>query len=453
VVNSVAQRRADGVIGRELVWFEQVLAHRFAGYRDGGGGRAAGLPAPPPIARAKGPYARLLRDLALDSGERLALILALAPHLAPEMLDPFLLQNQAIGRRFSEFGGITGQAHAGFLPTVETALFLIAGADMQERIRARELFAPQHRLVAGTVLVIDHRHPDEPPASAPLRLSREYLEKLLTGEDYVFPPGEGFPAERIVTPLEWDDLVLDPATRKQIDMISAWIRHSDTLMQDWGLGGRLKPGYRCLFHGGPGTGKTLTASLLGKHHSLPVYRVDLSRVVSKWIGETEKNLAGLFDQAQHRDWILFFDEAEALFGRRTDANSANDRAANQQIAYLLQRLEEFPGLVILSTNLRSHMDEAFARRFQSAILFPMPDVPSRLRLWRDMFETGRFALAGDIDFPALAAEHELAGGAILNVLRHACLLAVVRPRPVVEAADIMSGIREELRKDGRYLGR
>jgi hypothetical protein len=331
-------------------------------------------------------------------------------------------------------------------------LFLIAGGDKEERIRARRIFEREHKLVAGSVLAIDHRHGEEPPASALLLLSREYLEILLTGEDYVFPPGEGFPAERLTTALDWDDLVIDAATRAQIDMIGSWIRHSHPLMDGWGLAGRLKPGYRCLFHGGPGTGKTLTASLLGKHHGVPVYRVDLSRVVSKWIGETEKNLAGLFDQAQNRDWILFFDEAEALFGRRTEANSANDRSANQQIAYLLQRLEDFPGLVILSTNLRSHMDEAFARRFQSAILFPMPDVPSRLRLWRDMFETGRFALADDVDFAALA-EYELAGGAIVNVLRHACLLAVVRSRPVVEAADIMSGIKEELRKDGRYLGR
>lgn len=443
---------ANDALERELAWLEQVLARRFAAYRDGGS-ETSDLPAPPSISKAKGRYAELLRDMALDPSERLALILAMAPHLEPEMLDPFLLLNQATGRRFSEFGGITGQSHAGFLPTVETALFLIAGRDKAERIRARRIFEREHRLVAGSVLRIDHRHGDEPPASALLLMSREYLEILLTGEEYLFPPGDGFPAERITTALDWSDLVIDDGTRAQIDMISGWVRHSRVLMDEWGLAGRVKPGYRCLFHGGPGTGKTLTAALLGKHHELPVYRVDLSRVVSKWIGETEKNLAGLFDQAQNRNWILFFDEAEALFGRRTDASSANDRAANQQIAYLLQRLEDFPGLVILSTNLRGHMDEAFARRFQSAILFPMPDVPSRLRLWRDMFGTGRFELAPGIDFQALASEYELAGGAIVNVLRHACLLAVGRSPPVVEPADIMSGIKEELRKDGRYLGR
>lgn len=444
--------RPEPTIERELAWLEQVVQHRFALYQGDGSAMTADLPAPPDLTDAPDSFAQILRDLALDPRERLVLALALAPHAAPELLDPFLLQNQATGRRFTEFGGVLAQSHAGFLPSVETALFLLAGGNRRERSHARALFAPEHRLIASGIVSIDHRHPEEPPASALLQLSREYIERLLTGDDYVFRPGEHFPAEPVTTRLEWQDLVIDPATRAQVDMIGAWIRHSQTLLDDWGLAHRLKPGYRCLFYGSPGTGKTLTACLLGKHHGLPVYRVDLSRVVSKWIGETEKNLAGLFDQAQNRNWILFFDEAEALFGKRTEASSANDRAANQQIAYLLQRLEDFPGLVILSTNVRSHMDEAFARRFQSTILFPMPDAPSRLRLWRDMFETGRFALAPDVDFETLATDHELAGGAIVNVLRHACLLAVSRKPQRVELADIMSGIREELRKEGRYLG-
>ena len=440
-------------IERELAWFQAVVQQRFASHQEQAHPGMDELAAPPDLSAASGPFAALLRDMALSPQERLVLILALVPHLAPEMLDPFLLQNQAIGRRFSEFGGVVGKAHAGFLPTVETALFLIAGGDRAKRIEARGLFTTRHRLVSGRVLDIDHQHPDEPPGSAVLRLSREHLELLLTGEGYVFPSGEEFPAERITTPLDWEDLVLDAATREQIDMIGAWISHSHTLMHDWGLARRLKPGYRCLFHGHPGTGKTMTACLLGKQHGVPVYRVDLSRIVSKWIGETEKNLAALFDKAQQRNWILFFDEAEALFGRRTEAHTANDRSANQQIAYLLQRLEDFPGMVILSTNQRGHMDEAFARRFQSTILFPIPDVSSRLRLWEDMFRTRRIALAPDVDFHPLASQHALAGGAIINVLRYACLRAVVRKPQVVELADIMGGIKQELQKEGHYLRR
>ena len=172
-------------------------------------------------------------------------------------------------------------------------------------------------------------------------------------------------------------------------------------------------------------------------------------MVSKYIGETEKNLATLFDHAQNRDWVLFFDEADSLFGKRTEQRSSNDRAANQQVSYLLQRIEDFPGLVILASNLRGNMDEAFSRRFQSIILFRMPGPEQRLRLWRDNFTSPAFRLAADVDLTKLADAYELSGGSIVNVLRHACLKAVVRPEPVITAQDLLIGVRKELHKDGR----
>ncbi|WP_448661444.1 ATP-binding protein [Sphingomonas sp. CJ20] len=444
--NGEAQTAA---LARELAWLADVLEARFATYADGDAG-APVLRAPPELADGADRFAAVVRGAGLGAAERLVFILALAPHVAPAALDAFLLQNQATGRRFTEFGGVPGQDHAGFLPTLETALFLLGGADLAARSGALALFDPDAPLLRRGLVLLDQRHSEEPAAAAMLRPAPDPLERVLTGRDSTLSPSAHFPAERITTPLDWSDLVLDPGTATKIAEIGAWITHARTLMDDWGLGYRLKPGYRCLFHGGPGTGKTLTAALLGKHHGLPVYRVDLSRIVSKWIGETEKNLAGLFDHAQDRNWILFFDEAEALFGKRTEGSTANDRSANQQIAYLLQRLEAFPGVVILSTNLRNHMDEAFARRFQSSVFFPMPDVAARTRLWRDMFCGQRFAVAADVDFEQLAADHAMAGGAIVNVLRHACLRAVMRGDARIEIADITSGIREEFRKEGRY---
>jgi SpoVK/Ycf46/Vps4 family AAA+-type ATPase len=191
--------------------------------------------------------------------------------------------------------------------------------------------------------------------------------------------------------------------------------------------------------------------LLGRLTGLPVYRIDLSKVVSKYIGETEKNLASLFDHAQHGNWILFFDEADSLFGKRTETRNANDRAANQQVSYLLQRIEDFPGVVILATNLRAQLDEAFTRRFQSVTLFRMPNAEQRLRLWQDNFADKPYRLAPDIDLRALAQAHELSGGSIINVLRYVCLQAVVREPPVIEAQDLRDGVRKELHKDGKFL--
>ncbi len=442
------------VIEREIAWLDAAIAVRFAAYGNGAAETLdAALPEPPALDERSGPYAETVRALGLDAAARLVLALALAPHVAPERLDPFLIQNAATGRRFTEFGGTLGQSHAGFLPTAETAIFLLCGDDRTRRLQFDSLFSPGHALLRRGIVTIDQRHLDEPPLSGALRLSALGLHLLLRGEREEMIPGPDFPAVRMTTPLEWDDLVLDDPTRRAVEMVGLWLAHAKTLLEDWGLARRLKPGYRCLFHGGPGTGKTLTAALLGKRYGLPVYRVDLSRVVSKWIGETEKNLAALFDQAEDRGWILFFDEAEALFGKRTESRSANDRSANQQIAYLLQRLEGYAGLTILATNQQAHLDEAFARRFQASIRFPMPDAASRARLWRESFTGKGFALAPDLDFDALAARHELAGGAIINVLRHACLLAVQRTPPQIETHDILDGIKLELQKDGRFLSR
>ena len=181
----------------------------------------------------------------------------------------------------------------------------------------------------------------------------------------------------------------------------------------------------------------------------PVYRIDLSKVVSKYIGETEKNLASLFDHAQHQNWILFFDEADSLFGKRTESRNANDRAANQQVSYLLQRIEDFPGIVILATNLRSNLDDAFARRFQSIIHFAMPTAEQRVQLWEDNFRDKPYRLAPDVDLARLARDYELSGGSIINVLRYACLRAIVRDPQEIQPQDLFDGIRKELHKEGR----
>ena len=435
-------------IAAELAWLEAVLQHRLAAHAaQGSGDHPPAEPPPPALPTEAQGYAALLQELRLNPAERLVLALALAPHVMPDVLDPLLLHNQALGRRFTEFGGWVGQTHGGLLPTVQTALFLLAGQDVPRRLALMRLFSREHPLFLRGVLQLDHRHPDEPPSSAALRLGPEGLERLLTGAGHDPAPSHDFPAQRISTPLDWADLVLDPPVREQIEVLSRWIVHSQTLLHDWGLAKRLKPGYRCLFHGPPGTGKTLTACLLGKRHGMPVYRVDLSQVVSKWIGETEKNLAALFDRAVHHQWILFFDEADALFGKRTEVRSSNDRSANQQVAYLLQRIEDFPGIVILASNLQAAMDDAFMRRFQSSVLFAMPGPASRLALWRDTFQGRGFTLEPGFTFDAIAAKHEVAGGTIVNVLRHAALAAVERSPPVILGRDILLGLRQELQKD------
>lgn len=212
----------------------------------------------------------------------------------------------------------------------------------------------------------------------------------------------------------------------------------------------IKPGYKALFHGPPGTGKTLTAALLGKQYNLDVYRVDLSMVISKYIGETEKNLEKVFRKAENKNWILFFDEADALFGKRTNISDAHDKYANQEISYLLQRLEEYPGLVILASNMRSNMDEGFTRRLQSIIHFQKPQYKERVRLWSNSFSDQCVPPAKN-ELERIAQQYELSGGSIINVVQYASLMALNRSENKIAADDLLQGIKKEYHKEGRTL--
>jgi len=438
-------------IATEVAWFDRALARRLQSHAEGAHCEVGELLHPAPELPAGTAYSGIVQSAGLDLAERLVLVLALLPHVRPESLDPLLIRSEALQRRFTEFGGRTAPDHVGLIPTLQTALFLLAGDDLAARLHWLGLFAPDRSLFARHLL-LPPPSSDEPALAAPLRLDPDALARLLTGRARTAMFSSEFPAQHLTTPYEWSDLVLDSTVRSEVDDILAWQHHETVLMQNWQLARRLKPGYRALFHGPPGTGKTLTACLIGKATGRPVYRTDLSRVVSKWIGETEKNLASLFDRAEHGGMILFFDEADSLFGKRTETRTANDRAANQQIAYLLQRIEEFPGLVILASNLRSNLDEAFSRRFETIVSFPLPNAEHRLRLWDDNFRDKPYPLASDVDLARLARDHELSGGSIVNVLRYACLKAVTREPQAITQADLVAGVRRELRKDGKFVG-
>jgi hypothetical protein len=394
-------------------------------------------------------YAQIVREHATELDERVTLALALAPYLRPQLLDPLFARNANLERAFSEFGGTPRGSHTGFWPTYETAAFVIGGATaLERRLRLTRLADPTHPLRQARILDLEPTEHRPNWFAAPLQIDPLALSRITLGVEQRPEYSSTFPARRLTTPLDWDDLVLQSGVRAEVDELRAWIEHSETLLDTWQLERHIKPGYRSLFYGPPGTGKTLTASLLGKTTGLDVYRIDLSLVVSKFIGETEKNLAQVFDEAAKRAWILFFDEADALFGKRTATSSSNDRYANQEVAYLLQRVEDFPGVVILASNLKGNIDDAFARRFQSMIYFPTPGPAERLTLWRNAFSRGP-RLAADVDLERIAADYEVTGGAIANVLRHAALAAVRRGGETILQADIIEGIRREFRKDGK----
>ena len=378
----------------------------------------------------------------ISFSERVVVMLALMPHTSPQSLDIFFVQNKNFDRQYTEFGGWKGLSHGGFLPTGETASFILAGEDMERKKEVIRMFQKDHWFYAQNILRLEGAGEGEPFLSGQLRPSEEFLSHVLLDREYKPDYNIGFPAKRITTALEWEDMILDYATLEALEEINTWIKHQHTIMEDWGLKRFLKPGYRALFYGPPGTGKTLAATLLGKKNDMDVYRVDLSMIVSKYIGETEKNLAKVFDMAENRNWILFFDEADALFGKRTSTNTSNDRHANQEVAYLLQRIEDFPGTVIHATNLKSNIDEAFSRRFQSIIYFPMPDEELRAALWRSMLP--KEWLGDDAEeLIATAAQTELSGGSIANVVRRCAVTLIKAQKQMLNPVLLCDSIHRE----------
>ena len=435
----------------ELAWFDAVAEARINLYFKQKCSYKDIYELPPPSLQGDGSgYACVVRECGLAFDERIVLMLALIPHIRPHLLDIYFLHNKNLDRGFTEFGGWKGKTHSGFLPTGETASFIIAGEDIGKRLDLMRLFEDDHVFTIKGILRIDFRGNHEPYFSGPLTISTEYLKRLTSGQIHKPDYSTNFPAKLITTKLTWDDLVLGHEVFEEIETLKAWFQHSKVILDDWGLGKSIKPGYRSLFYGPPGTGKTLSATLIGASSRVDVYRIDLSMVVSKYIGETEKNLANIFDQAENRDWILFFDEADALFGKRTQTSSSNDRYANQEVSYLLQRIEDFAGVVILASNLKANIDDAFARRFQSLIYFPMPDSDQRLKLWRGNLQTER--VAKDVNFEELAEDYELSGGAITNVVRYGAIKALQKNTTVIGKDDLLKGITRELRKEGKTLG-
>jgi len=255
-------------------------------------------------------------------------------------------------------------------------------------------------------------------------------------------------ARRSRARVERQDLVIPAELGDALDLLVDRIRLRNRLADDLGsaLKARYRPGVRALFTGESGTGKTLAAHWLARRTGLPIYRVDLASMTSKWIGETEKNLSAVLDAAQHADVVLFFDEADSLFGARTDVGDSNDRFANAQTNYLLQRIEEFDGVAILATNSRDRFDPAFVRRLDSILEFPMPDAAARRALWHA--HLGSSHEVGEEGIDALSVAVDLAGGHIRNITLSASVRARRERRPL-GLCDVAAATCEEYAKLGR----
>ncbi len=452
-------------LARELEWLKKLIQARFALYFEGqledqeieevfgaNGAASNGLMAvlPPPAipSKTKAIYAQLLTRHKLSAEQRLALILAITPGIKPELLDSFYARNKTWDKSFTEFGGALSETHRGFLPTWETFYFILAGDDLGVRLRAQSIFAH------GEDLIFKHNLIEKgsvsrgtPEATAQLLPTNYLFARFVLGlEQGGLNLGYDFPAKKYTVPLSREDLVISNETQEAFDRLIEWINLEqvpDNLQKF------VDPGVKVLFFGPPGTGKSLAAALVGQATGRDVYRVDLSKITSKYIGETEKNLSKVFDAGERSNWILFFDEADALFGQRVKAEDHKDRHGNHEVAYLLQRVEEYQGVVILAANLISGIDKAFSRRFQLLVPFQRPRYSERLKIWKTYFAEAEldFREQESEVWEAFAKAHKITAANVKNILRASLVRARVEGTDDLAEAFIKAAIRDELAKE------
>ncbi|HQQ89311.1 MAG TPA: ATP-binding protein, partial [Oscillospiraceae bacterium] len=272
----------------------------------------------------------------------------------------------------------------------------------------------------------------------------EKLEELRSANSREFAGN----AQLFRTNKTMEDLILPPAQKQQILDICAFAKARYRVFRDWGFEKKIPygRGISALFYGASGTGKTLAASVVANELGLRLYRVDISQVISKYIGETQKNIGRIFDSAQNSGCILFFDEADALFSRRSDAGDSQDKYSNAEIAYLLQRTDQFDGIILMATNLFQNFDEAFRRRIGYMVYFPVPDEKMRRTLWEHIFPEE--APKEELDYGLLADHLELTGAGIRNAAVNAAYLAASQERPI-SMADVVEAARLEYNKQGK----
>jgi hypothetical protein len=318
----------------------------------------------------------------LDENEQVIAVLALSQYIAPSILLPFETA-RIIYPNIRLIGGVLDSKL--FMPTVQTALLLLEPNDPDKHYDLiRKYFRPESPLFELGVL----RGLEKDPLFGDCRIecTFDFISKTVTGQEYDYPYSVDFPAKRLKSELQWKDLIVPFSVEAKLNLLKTSFRYHKQVIDRPVIGNHFKKNIVALFSGEPGTGKSMTAALLGKELNLPVYRIDTTDVVSKWVGETSKNLRNLFDVAENKNWILFFDEADTIFSKRSKGDASTDQYRNQDTAYLLQRIDSFKGNVILATNLGINIDDAFRRRIDMDITFMHPDKETRIRLWKKAFQ-------------------------------------------------------------------
>ena len=435
-------------ISAEVAWLQRIIETRLGELATKGPYQALKAFSTPPLIHESSAYHQLIDKFKLSPEERLLLILGFVPHYSPAFLTHYFRDEQNKLQVIEPLiGGLIKSGSRQFVPTFQTFLFLLVGNDHQQAA-AFELGLREKSwlLKEGIILHAPLQMGSDPSNNYEqlIIVSPEYVDHVKSGRLPRPSFGPSFPATLETTVYEWDDLVIPPVTAAQLSPMLKWLEHRDLLLTK---SKKFSSSAPVLFYGAPGTGKSLTAKLIGKKLKQDVFRIDLSMIVSKYIGETEKNLAHLFDRAEDKNWILFFDEADALFSKRTDVSSSNDKWANLEVSYLLQRMESFKGISILTSNLRENIDPAMTRRFRYMVDFQRPTSTERNLLWQKALPP-TYSYANDFRMEILAKEN-LTGANIANIVFDCCVEAESQDTNKIGAQIIRTCVMREMHKEDR----
>lgn len=398
------------------------------------------------------PYVDFIRSNELGVADRVLLLVALAYRFDRQLFaDKVRHEDPSQTNEFIKKLGLAFNHQTNFYhPTVRTVAKILAGNDHQEEIAYLFHFDQNSRLIKEKVIVLESitdKH--DSVHNMIISLDPAYLSHFYYGAEFRLDQLQDFMADKLETTKTFEDLVLNRETAKSMMPLIDYIKTKDKFFGQTATGQKIKEGFVVMFHGYPGTGKTYTASVLGNQYNLPVYHVDLAGLVSKYIGETSKNLKNIFDRLQNEDCILFFDEADSVFGKRTQVKESKDRYSNQEVSYLLQAIEKFKGIVILSTNYSDNIDMAFRRRIHVMVDFRPPDEGARLKLWKYYFPKEDFTYEPANLLEKLAKKYSVTGANIANTVKLVCLEAGNNGDNVVLEEMMDRHLSAEYYKDGR----
>ncbi len=437
----------------ELKWITDLVRFRVSGMKsvlDGKG--EIWLSAPQLISAPvlpEGAYREFVLKHELNYAERLLLIMCFSAAYDTDVLGHFCGIDPDEKKQYQCLGGRIDQDSYVFYPTLQTLLFLLAGKD--RRTSAKYLYHLRKRSKLFVEQIVYFVKKEEDTGYWPnreVRLDSTYYDYFLFSERPRLDAGDHFPARLLQTDKTFDDLILPENTIAHLKPAMDYLRNQKKVFEKEGASGKIKGGHVMMLYGPPGTGKTLTASIIGRHLGVDVYAIELSQIVSKYIGETEKNIDKVFERLQDKNCIIFFDEADALFGKRTEVKDAKDKYANQETSHLLQKVEQCNALIILASNFKQNLDDAFTRRILTYVHIPPPEEEERFKMWRKGIPQAYEY--EPVDLPEkLAKNYQLTGANITNIIKLSCFDAEDTGTHKLTKERLEHFIRKELLKENR----